>query len=79
MYKHRFLIVKRFEKLTRQESANLGKMFEYLPELRPLWYFCCEVYQLFSTEQVIRLARRRRKHHYIEFFFATTTRSRAPY
>ena len=60
VYKHRFLIVKRFEKLTRQESANLGKMFEYLPELRPLWYFCCEVYQLFSTEQVIRLARRRR-------------------
>src|SRR5947208_8074964 len=38
VYKHRFLIVKRFEKLTRQESANLGKMFEYLPELRPLWY-----------------------------------------
>lgn len=60
VYKHRFLIVKKFEKLTRQESANLGKMFEYLPELRTLWYFCCEVYELFSTEQVIRLARRRR-------------------
>ena len=35
-------------------------MFQYLPELRPLWYFCREVYLLFSTEQVIRLARRRR-------------------
>jgi hypothetical protein len=60
VYKHRFLIVKSFEKLTKQESDNLGKMFQYLPELRTLWYFCCEVYQVFSTEQVIRLARRRR-------------------
>jgi hypothetical protein len=60
VHKHCFLIVKRFATLTRQESANLGKIFEYLPELQPLWHFCCEVYQLFSTEQVIRLARRRR-------------------
>src|SRR5438034_2382026 len=43
-----------------RDWGNLGQMFRYLPELRPLWYFCCEVYQLFSTEQVIRLARRRR-------------------
>ena len=35
-------------------------MFGYLPELRTLWYFCRDVYELFSTEQVIRLARRRR-------------------
>src|ERR1700674_5438907 len=41
-------------------GENLGKMFTYLPELRPLWHFCGEIYQLFSTEQVIRLARRRR-------------------
>jgi hypothetical protein len=60
VYKRRFLIVKRTEKLTRQDWDDLGKMFAYLPELRPLWYFCREVYQLFSTEQVIRLARRRR-------------------
>ena len=60
VYKHRFLIVKKFEKLTRQESAELGKMFEYLPELRTLWYFCCELYRVFSPEQVVRLARRRR-------------------
>jgi hypothetical protein len=60
VYKHRFLIVKRFASLTRQESANLGKMFEYLPELRTLWYFCCDLYRVFSTEQVVRLARRRR-------------------
>jgi hypothetical protein len=60
VYRHRFLIVKRSEKLTKKEWDNLGKMFEYLPELRPLWHFCCEIYQLFSTEQVIRMARRRR-------------------
>jgi transposase-like protein len=35
-------------------------MFGYLPELRQLWYFCQEVYQLCSAEQVQRLARRRR-------------------
>jgi hypothetical protein len=60
VYKHRFLIVKRTENLSEKDWDNLGQMFEYLPELRPLWYFCREVYQLFSTEQVIRLARRRR-------------------
>lgn len=60
VYKHRFLIVKKSENLTSKEWDNLVKMFEYLPELRPLWHFCGEVYQLFSTEQVIRLARRRR-------------------
>lgn len=60
VYKHRFLIVKRHEKLTKTEWENLVKMFSYLPELRPLWHFCGEVYQLFSTEQVLRLARRRR-------------------
>jgi hypothetical protein len=60
VYKHRFLIVKRSENLTKKEWDHLVKMFSYLPELRPLWYFCCEIYQLFSTEQVIRLARRRR-------------------
>jgi hypothetical protein len=60
VYKHRFLIVKRFANLTRQESAKLGQMFEYLPELRTLWYFCCDLYQVFSPEQVVRLARRRR-------------------
>src|SRR5256714_7764603 len=60
VYKHRFLIVKRTENLTRKDWENLGQMFGYLSELRPLWYFCREVYELFSTEQVLRLARRRR-------------------
>lgn len=60
VYQHRFLIVKRTENLTKQDGDKLVQMFAYLPELRPLWYFCRDVYQLFSTEQVIRLARRRR-------------------
>jgi hypothetical protein len=60
VYKHRFLIVKRFEELTGKQWKDLGQMFEYLPELRPLRHFCAEIYQLFSTEQVLRLARRRR-------------------
>jgi hypothetical protein len=60
VYKHRFLIVKRTEKLTKKDWGDLVVMFQYLPELRPLWYFCRDIYELFSTEQVIRLARRRR-------------------
>jgi Transposase len=60
VYKHRFLIVKRTEKLTSKEWTWLEQMFQYLPQLRPLWYFCSEVYQLFNDEQVVRLARRRR-------------------
>jgi len=60
VYKHRFLIVKRTENMNRKDWEERGQLFEYLPQLRPLWYFCREIYLLFSTEQVIRLARRRR-------------------
>jgi hypothetical protein len=60
VFKHRFLIVKRTENLHGKDWDNLCEMFRYLPELRPLWHFCRDIYQLFSTEQVIRLARRRR-------------------
>jgi Transposase len=57
VYKHRFLIVKRTGNLTKKDWADLVQMFRYLPELRTLWYFCQDVYELFSPEQVIRLAR----------------------
>jgi hypothetical protein len=60
VYKHRFLIVKRLEKMTSKERDNLKQMFQYLPELRPLRCFCTQVYDLFNEEQVVRLARRRR-------------------
>ena len=60
VYKHRYLIVKRPENLSAQDSKQLGVMFEYLPGLRTLRDFCLEVYRLFSGAQVARLARRRR-------------------
>jgi len=60
VFKRRFLVVKRPENLTEQEKKELGLMFEYLPDLRVLRGFCLDVYQLFSGEQVARLARRRR-------------------
>lgn len=60
VYKHRYLIVKRPENLSERESKQLNEVFEYLPELRTLRSFCLEVYQLFNTDQVARLARRRR-------------------
>ena len=58
--KHRFLIVKKASRLSKGEWDELVKMFEYLPELRPLWYFSQDIYRLFSPEQVVSLARRRR-------------------
>jgi hypothetical protein len=60
VYRHRFLIVKRREHLTDTDWDHLIQLFEYLPELRSLWHFCGEVYELFNAEQVVRLARRRR-------------------
>jgi hypothetical protein len=60
VYKHRYLIVKRPENLSEHDRKQLGKMFEYLPELEMLRGFCLGVYQLFNSEQVTRLARRRR-------------------
>lgn len=60
VYKHRFLIVKKMERLSKREWEELGQMFGYLPALRPLWYFSQDIYQLFNPEQVARLARRRR-------------------
>ena len=60
VYKHRFLIVKRTENLHGKDWDHLGLMCRYLPQLRTLRNFCLEVYELFSAEQVLRLARRRR-------------------
>jgi len=60
VYKHRFLIVKKADRLSKAEWDDLVRMFEYLPQLRPLWQFSQDIYRLFSPEQVARLARRRR-------------------
>jgi hypothetical protein len=60
VYKHRYLIVKRPQNMDEHDRKQLIRVFEYLPELRVLRQFCLEVYQLFNSEQVARLARRRR-------------------
>lgn len=60
VYKHRYLIVKRPENYEGKDEGHLRRMYDYLPGLRVLRSFCLEVYQLFNTDQVARLARRRR-------------------
>src|SRR4051794_22197741 len=48
-FKHRYLIVKRREKLTEAEQADLTQMLEYLPELATLRRFADRPYWLFDT------------------------------
>ena len=55
--RHRFLIVKRSERLSRQEWDELVQMFDYLPELRTLWYFSQDVYHLLDDSTTLRVAR----------------------
>ena len=43
VWRRRFLIVKRSERLTREEWADLVQLFGYLPELRTLWYFSQDI------------------------------------
>lgn len=57
VFKRRFLIVKREEKLTDPERADLRQMFAYLPELKTLWQFCQQTYQLWNAEQSRTVAR----------------------
>jgi hypothetical protein len=51
VFKHRHLIVKRGQRLSRQEVRDLRQMFDYLPALRTLWLFADGVYQLFEGRQ----------------------------
>jgi hypothetical protein len=55
--RHRFLIVKRSERLSRQEWDDLVQMFDYLPELRTLWHFSRDIYQLLNDSNTLRVAR----------------------
>lgn len=55
--RHRFLIVKRSERLSREEWDDLGQMFQYLPELRPLWYFSQDIYGLLDDSKTLKVAR----------------------
>jgi Transposase len=57
VWKHRFLIVKRAAKLSAAEWGDLVQMFQYLPELRPLWYFSQDIYRLLDDSKTLRVAR----------------------
>lgn len=57
VFKRRYLIVKRQERLHAQERKDLQQMFAYVPALRTLWRFSQEAYQLWDTQQSRKVAR----------------------
>jgi Transposase len=60
VFRHRYLIVKRREKLTEAERSELTRMLEYLPELATLRHFADRVYWLFDTPKNFHQAACRR-------------------
>jgi hypothetical protein len=58
--RHRFLIVKKFSELNKEQWEDLGVMFEYLPGLRTLWHFGCEVRELFDKQARVQTLYKRR-------------------
>jgi hypothetical protein len=59
IFKRRFLIVKRRDRLTEQEQQDLATMLEYLPELRTLRDFADALQRLFAVDQYEEQARER--------------------
>jgi hypothetical protein len=57
VWRHRFLVVKRADRLTEAERRDLEQLFAYLPELRPLWSFSQGVYRLLGDSGTLRVAR----------------------
>jgi hypothetical protein len=57
VWKHRFLIVKRTDKLTDREKAGLAQLLGYLPELRVLRSFSQDLYRLLDDSRTLRVAR----------------------
>jgi hypothetical protein len=51
VFKHRHLIVKRRENLSRQDQKDLTTMLEYVPGLRSLRKFADKLHRLFEPEQ----------------------------
>ena len=60
VFKHRYLIVKRQENLTKSERDDQRQMREYLPELSILQRFAQRIYWLFDTPKDLHQARCRR-------------------
>jgi len=46
--------------LNKQQWADLLKMLDYLPELKPLWDFACEARRLFEKEARVQTLWKRR-------------------
>ena len=57
IFKRRHLVVKRREGLSERERADLEVMFGYEPQLKTLWRFSQEVYEVWRTEQSRKVAR----------------------
>ena len=57
---HRFLIVKNTSAMDKQRWDDLVTMFDYLPELRTLWHFACDVRRLFDKEARVQTLWQRR-------------------
>jgi hypothetical protein len=57
IWERRLLIVKRATKLSKAEWDDLVQLFQYLPELRPLWYLSQDIYRLLADAQTLRVAR----------------------
>jgi hypothetical protein len=57
VWKHRFLIVKRTDRLTEPEKADLAQLFIYLPDLRRLRSFSQDLYRLLDDSGTLRVAR----------------------
>src|SRR3954454_1126157 len=51
VFKRRYLIVKRREKLTESERGDLARMLEYLPELATLRRFADRIYWVFDASK----------------------------
>jgi transposase-like protein len=51
VFKHRHLIVKRWEKMTGKDRKDLRTMLEYLPALQPLRKFSDALHRLFAVDQ----------------------------
>lgn len=58
--KHRFLVVKKTGDMSKEQWEALGRMFDHLPELRTLWYFACEVRELFEEGARVQTLWKRR-------------------
>ena len=56
IFKHRWLVVRRREKMSEQEKADLTTMLSYLPELKPLRDFVDRLGMLFEEGQSESLA-----------------------